>query len=571
MADRPEKGPQAGARLLRDSKVKKDRAKRPDANREMEMTSKIDKNQIDYFKLRAGLGRMSRREFMGRMGALGVSAAMAGTFYAEAVRAAGPVKGGILKVGLQGGESTNSMDPALAASQVPYFNLNAAAETLVEVTPTGELEMRVAEAVESSADAKTWMFKIRKGITFHNGKDLTPADVLATLERHSDENAKSGALGIMKGIESMKVDGDYVAVTLATANADLPYLMADYHLMIQPNGGKDAPADATFSGAYVLKSDEPGVRHVFERNPNYWDSANRGHVDQIEVLVINDPTARMAALQSGQINLVNRVEPRTASLLARAPGVTVANAGGRGHYVFIMHCNTAPFDNNDLRLALKYAIDRQEMVEKILAGYGTIGNDIPINSAYPLFDDSIPQRAYDPDKAAFHYKKSGHDGTPIVLRTSDVAFPGAVDASQLFQQSASKAGIPLEIKREPGDGYWSEVWNKQPFSASYWGGRPVQDQMYSTAYYSGADWNDTRFFNDSFDSLLLSARAELDTTKRKGMYAEMARILHDEGGLICPMFNDFIDAHGPNVQGFVADPGGEMMSGIAGLKVWLTA
>jgi ABC-type transport system substrate-binding protein len=113
----------------------------------------------------------------------------------------------------------------------------------------------------------------------------------------------------------------------------------------------------------------------------------------------------------------------------------------------------------------------------------------------------MEQRKFDPDKAAFHYKKSGHSGS-ILLRTSDVAFPGAVDAAQLYQQTCAKAGIKIEVKREPGDGYWSEVWNKQPFSASYWGGRPTQDQMYSTAYISKADWNDTRFFNEKFDKMV---------------------------------------------------------------------
>jgi peptide/nickel transport system substrate-binding protein len=496
-----------------------------------------------------------------------VTAAAANTRLADAVMAAGPVRGGTLRIGLLGGESTNSLDPALAASQVPYAILKTIGETPVDVDATGNLVMRVAEVVMATPHAKTWMFRIRKGITFHNGKTLTPDDVLATLLRHSDENAKSGALGIMRGIEAMKVDGDLVAVTLSTPNADLPYLMSDDHLQIQPDGGRANPADGIMSGAYTIEVEEPGVRHVMVKNPNYWD-ADRGYVDSVEITVINDPTARMAALQAGQVHMVNRVEPRTAGLLARAPGITVANAGGRGHDVFIMNCNTAPFDNIDLRLALRYAIDRQEMVEKILAGYGTIGNDIPINAAYPLFDDSIPQRMDDPDKAAFHYKKSGHDG-PILLRTSEVAFPGAIDAAQLYQQSAAKAGITLDIRREPADGYWSEVWNRQPFSASCWGGRPVQDQMYSTACLSTADWNDTRFFNARFDSLLLAARAELDQEKRKGMYAEMARILHDEGGLICPMFNDFIDAHGPNVKGFVADPNGEMMGGIAALKVWL--
>ena len=160
-------------------------------------------------------------------------------------------------------------------------------------------------------------------------------------------------------------------------------------------------------------------------------------------------------------------------------------------------------------------------------------------------------------------------GAPIILRVSDVAFPGAVDAAQLFQQSAQKAGIPLEIKREPGDGYWSEVWNKQPFCASYWGGRPVQDQMYATAYLSSADWNDTHFKNEKFDGLLVSARAELDQEKRKAMYREMGDIVREEGGLILPMFNDFLDAHTDKIAGWVSNPNGDMMNSLAAIKCWM--
>ncbi len=534
------------------------------------MTGKIDQNHIDYLKVRAGMGRMSRREFMGRMGALGVSAAMAGTFYAQAVHAAGPVKGGMMRMGVSGGESTNSLDPALAASPVPYNVLNQFGETLINVDENGELEMRLAESVEASADAKTWMFKIRSGVEFHNGKPLTAEDVMRTMERHSNEDSKSGALGIMRGITSMKVEGDMFIVGLDTANADLPFLMGDYHLMIQPDGGFDNPAAGIGTGPYMVEAEEPGVRYMFKKNPNYWDSS-RGHVDEVEILSINDTTARMGALQSGQVHLVNRVDPKVAALLDRAPGLSVKNVGGPGHYVFIMHCDTEPFLNNDLRLALKYAIDREDLVDKVLRGYGSVGNDMPVNASYPLFDASIPQREYDPEKAAEHYAKSGHDGSPIILRVSDVAFPGAVEAAQLFQQTANAAGIPLELKREPGDGYWSEVWNVQPFCASYWGGRPVQDQMYSTAYLSSADWNDTRFKREDFDALLLQARGELDADKRKALYSEMGMMVRDEGGLICPMFNDFVEGVSDKVQGWVADPTGELMSGTATHKCWLTA
>jgi len=525
--------------------------------------------ELEYYSKKVVRGLMDRRAFMGRAAALGVSSAFAGSLLSTAALAQGPIKGGHMKAGLQGGESTNSLDPATYASDVPVNYGNMFGETLMEVSPKGELDFRLAESMEASPDAKTWTFKIREGIEFHNGKTMTPDDVIATLERHSDENSKSGALGIVQGIDTMAVDGKNIVLNLKQANADLPYLLADYHLLIQPNGGMDDPAAGIGTGAYKIVENQPGVRHVGQKFANYWDDT-RGHVDTAEIVVINDATARMAAMQSGQVHMMNRVEPKVVDLVKRLPGVEVKNVSGRGHYVFIMHVNTAPFDNLDLRLALKYAINRQEMVDKILQGYGTVGNDFPINASYPLFSDDVPQYTYDPDKAAFHFKKSGYDGS-VLLRTSDVAFPGAVDAAQLFQQSAAKAGINIEVKREPGDGYWSEVWNVQPFCASYWGGRPVQDQMYSTAYLSTADWNDTKFFRPDFDKIIIDARAELDSAKRKALYREAAVMVHDEGGLILPMFNDFIDAIGPKVDGWFKDSNGEMMNDYALLKTWLKA
>ncbi|HEV7418215.1 MAG TPA: ABC transporter substrate-binding protein, partial [Tianweitania sediminis] len=429
---------------------------------------------------------------------------------------------------------------------------------------------RLAESVEPSKDAKTWTFKIRQGVTFHNGKDLTPADIVATMERHADANSKSAALPFVAEFDTVRADGQTVVITLKEPNADLPYVVSDYHLMIQPNGGKDDPTAGIGTGPYKVVENQPGVRHTAERHEGYWGSDQRGHASTIEITVINDSTARTSALQGGQVDIINRVEPKIVSLIQRLPGVTIRNVPGKGHYVFIAHCDTAPFDNNDLRLALKYAVDREEMVRTILSGYGTVGNDTPMIAGYPLFDDDIPQRTFDPEKAAEHYKKSGHSGS-VLLRTSDVAFPGAVDAASLFQQSAAKCGITIDVRREPGDGYWSEVWNKQPFSMSYWTGRPTQDQVYSIAYLSGAEWNDTRFKREDFDKLIIGARSELDDAKRKAMYKQAAMILRDEGGVIVPMFNNYIDATGSKVGGWVDDPNGELMGGHALTKCWINA
>lgn len=526
--------------------------------------------ELDYLSRRVAAGKLSRRDFLGRAAALGIGTTLASGLLTQAARAEGPIKGGTLKAGLVGGETTDGLDPAAINNQVKGVFARCWGEKLLDVNADGSLSHMLAEDYGSSADAKTWTFKIRKGVTFHDGKPMTADDVRATIERHAGKDSKSGALGVLGDIDTLTVQGDDFIVTLKEANADLPYLMSDYHLIIQPGGGKDAPEAGVGTGPYKIASHEPGVREVGARYDGYWNADKFGHADQVEILVINDSFARTAALQGGQVHMMNRVEPKVISHVKRIPNISIRNIAGSAHYVFAAQCNTAPFDNADLRLALKYAIDRQELVDKILAGYGSVGNDIPVNKAYPLFSDDIEQRAFDPEKAAFHYKKSGHSG-PIVLQTSDVAFPGAVDAAVLFQNSAAKAGITIDVKREPGDGYWAQVWNKAPFSASYWVGRPTQDQQYSTAYLSSADWNETRFFRPDFDKLVKAARAELDTTKRKAMYRQMALMVRDDGGAIIPVFNDWIDAVSDTVGGYEPHPAGELMSGLALAACWLNA
>ncbi|OBP73525.1 ABC transporter substrate-binding protein, partial [Mesorhizobium loti] len=360
--------------------------------------------ELDYLSRYVVAGRLTRREFLGRATALGVSATFASSLLAGAARAQGPVRGGFLRSGLGSGAATDSLDPAAIGSNVPIVFSKCWGELLLEMTPDGGIEYRIAEEIDSSKDAKTWTMKIRKGVQFHNGKEVTAQDVVATLERHSDEKSKSGALGILKSIESFKVNGGDVVITLKESNVDLPYLMTDYHLIIQPNGGKDDPAAGISAGPYKVTVNEPGVRHGGEKFKNYWQGDKYGHADQVEIIVINDPTARMAALQGNQVNMIGQVPPRIVDLVKQVPGVTIQNVSGRGYCSFNIFCDTAPFDNNDLRMALKLAMDREEMVDKILRGYGTIGNDFPINASYQLFPEDIEQRAFDPDKAKFHYQ-----------------------------------------------------------------------------------------------------------------------------------------------------------------------
>jgi len=213
-----------------------------------------------------------------------------------------------------------------------------------------------------------------------------------------------------------------------------------------------------------------------------------------------------------------------------------------------MRCDVKPYDNNDVRLALKYAVDREQMVKIILRGYGKVANDHPIGPSQQFFASELPQREFDPEKAKYHMKKAGIGDYVFKLHTADAAFGGAIDAAVLYKESAAKAGIKIEVVREPNDGYWSNVWMKKPWGTCFWSGRPTADWMFSTAYAADAKWNDTFWKHDRFNKLLKEARAVLDKEKRREMYVEMQKIVRDEGGVVVPMYADYMAAASKEVQ-----------------------
>jgi peptide/nickel transport system substrate-binding protein len=203
-----------------------------------------------------------------------------------------------------------------------------------------------------------------------------------------------------------------------------------------------------------------------------------------------------------------------------------------------MLTDVSPYDNNHVRTAMKYIVDREQWLKVITKGYGQLGNDNPIGPAnfYRATTDELPQRAYDPDKAKFHLKKAGYDSLDVQFHAAETGFGGSVDAGQMMAETARPAGINVEVVREPDDGYWSNVWMKKPFSACYWSGRPTENMMFSTVYAGDAAWNDTHWKNARFDELLKLGRVETDQAKRRTIYVEMQRIVHNDGGTVLPLF-----------------------------------
>jgi peptide/nickel transport system substrate-binding protein len=456
--------------------------------------------------------------------------------------AATPKRGGHIRVGKGHGNTADTLNPGQWTNGYTIAMSFAKDGHLTEVLPDGSVGPEIAESWEASDDAVTWRFKIREGVTFHSGKPLTPEDVVASLNFHRGEGTTSAAAPIVAPIQDMSIEGSTVVFTLESGNADFPFILSDYHLAILP--AKDDSIDwqsGDGCGAYVLKSFKPGVSTELERNPSHWRD-NVGWFDTIEMLVLSDQNARTTALVSGDVAAIDKLDLKTVNLLARKPDLNIQSIAGPQYYSFAMDARHAPFDDNNVRMALKYGVNREEMVEKILFGYGSVGNDVPIGKNIQYYNTDLTQKTYDPDKAKHYLKQAGLDSLKVDISAADAAFAGAVDAAVLYQNSAKAAGIDINVVREPNDGYWSDVWMKKPFTAVYWGGRPVQDMMFSTAFACGADWNDGFWCSDHFDDLLVKARAELDQDKRREMYFEMQEIVSTEGSIVIPMFANYVFA-----------------------------
>ena len=493
-------------------------------------------------------GRASRRDFLRGAAALGVSATLANSLLVKAGFAATPKKGGTFRIGMEGGSASDSLDPRSYADSVMIGASLACMNGLVEFdnagNPTGEL----FESWEAKPGAAEWVFNVRKGIKFSNGKTLDAEDCIYSIQIHRGET-KSPAKGILAQIKDIKaLSPSQVGITLESGNADFPVILGDYHLVVVPKDFTDWQKPIG-TGAYTLESFDPGVRLVFKKRGDFW-KAGRGNFDSVEIRNIQDVAARTAALQSNEIDACNRLDARTVHKLMDDASLNVVRTKGTGNrYCFVSRVTDDPYTNKDLRTALKYAIDRDKIISSVFNGFAVPGNDHNLDALNPFYNTSMPQIKYDPDKAASFFKKAGLANAKIELQTSEGAWGSAVDCASLYQESAKKAGINIDVKKVSGDGYWDNVWLKVPFCAVYWGRRLSADQAFTQVFGEKSDWNDTNWKVPEFQKLLVEARAELDQAKRKDMYWKMQEMIATDGGFINFAVTDYLDGYSKKIAG----------------------
>lgn len=513
---------------------------------------------------------MSRRAFVSRLAALGISTSVVGLIVAGSPVAVAqtPRRGGRMRAAAGAHGPDDTLDPARFNSVINYGRGEQFYNGLTRIDGLLVAQPDLAESWEPNGNATEWVFKLRKGVEFHSGKSFEAEDALYSIERHLDKDVGSGAKAFVANVaEGIVEDKHTLRFKLKEPDADFPVILGTAQMKIVPVGTTDF-STAPGTGPFKLVEFKPGVRSLAHRNPNYWEEG-RPYLDEIEWFGITDDNARMNALLAGDIAMMARLDPKAIPRIESTPGVNVVNTKAGQYTDLAMMTDRKPTDNNDLRLAIKYLQNRERALKLIYKGKGMLGNDQPICPVDPMYCDEIPIRAFDPDKAKFHLKKAGMDGGTIKVHTAEAAGTGAVEQALILQREASLIGLNVEVQRDPGDGYWSATWAKQPFFMSGWNMRPTANIMLTLAFTSDASWNEARWKNPRFDELLKLGRASLDPVQRKNIYCEAQMLIHETGGVAIPCFIDYLDAMSDKVKGFIPVPLGPLGASQWPRSVWL--
>lgn len=511
----------------------------------------MDKN----WQRRSGSSILTRRTFLGSASLMAAGLAVGGSILAPFranAQDATPKKGGRVRLATVDSTSADSLDPANTPTFTDIIRSYFVFEKLTEIDPAGNVVPQLATAWSSNADASVWTFELRQGVVFHNGKTLTPADVVYSYQRILKKETASQGINFLTALKTARADGGKIVFELSEPYAEFPFIASMRWMAIVPEGSMTFPKDAIGTGPWKVADFQPGITALFTRNENYWRSG-LPYIDEIESFGIGEESARLSALLSGDADIVQSISPKAVPVVEKSGTAKSWVVPGGAHPTFAMKADAAPFDNLDVRLALKHAFDRKQFIDVAFGGLGEIGRDNPVPHFDPNFSADVPVPTADGDKVKFHLKKAGMENATFELNSSDANYGGA-NAAVVLAELMKQNGANVTAKKNPSDSYWSAVYMKVPFFASSWTVRPTAITRIEGGYVKNTPYNEAFWWSEKVDSLIAQAKRELDAARRKEMLGEAQMIISTEGASIIPVFLPWIDAHSTKVRGLKDHP-----------------
>jgi peptide/nickel transport system substrate-binding protein len=496
-------------------------------------------------------GRISRRDFLRGATLLGLSATVAACAAPAAetematevaVEAGSVVRGGTLTSAME----LQLIDHPARISWTQSSNvLRQVCEYLTITGPDNITRPYLLENWEASDDLKTWTFNLQKGVKFNNGDELTADDVIFTMGEWLNPDVGSSMLGLLAyldGPESIeKVDDYTIRWNLNSPNIAIPEHLYHYPAVILHRDFQgDFIKQPVGTGAFTLEEYAEGERAVLKRRDDYWQMGVDGeplpYLDEI-IYVSIDKDAAIAALQSGQVDTMFQPRPSDWQALRDNPDMNVLSASTAQCYLVRMRVDLEPWSDVRVRQALMKCQDREKILQLGYYGEGDLSIDAHVAPVHPEYCEK-PIPAYDPEGSKALLAEAGYpDGLKVTLATkNDESEP---EIAQALKELAAPGGFDIELDITDPGGYWDR-WTEVDLGITSWTHRPLGVMVLPLAYTADTEgnpvaWNETRWVDDEFISLLSQAEQTLDLEERRAIMCQIEDIMQERG----PIANSF--------------------------------
>jgi len=518
------------------------------------------------------LNHLSRRTVLrGTLGGavlLGLSAC--GTRSGEPASSADngtPVQGGNLRIGVVGGGAQDSLDPKNMQQPVDFARSAALYDPVAFSDVDYRRQFRLAESIEPADKSGTvWVVRLKPGVEFHNGKSLAAEDLIFTIQRGLDPKSPGLAATFLAAVNADQLkalDGRTVQIQLSSPSSIFPLQIGTVGVPVVPVGFD--PQNPVGTGPFKFQSFAPGDRSVMVRNPNYWSDV--AHVDQLEIINVADPSASLNGLQGGQFDAIPGIQFSQAELVKNA-GARLVVSNDSTAMMFAMNMAEEPFKDVRVRQAIRLIVDREQVVQQALNGYGEIANDLYARFD-PAYRTDLPQRKQDIAEAKSLLQSAGHSDLNFEIPATD-GYSGSIESAQVFAEQAKAAGVNAHVAKYDSDTYYSRYYKQSLFGVDL---AAPESYMTTALQYSvpGGEYNSSNQDDPEYTRILSAAFAEMDETKRNERLRELQQIDYDRGGYVIWGFTKSLDAASTKVGGLR-----ENTKSIFGLnnyafnKMWLT-
>jgi peptide/nickel transport system substrate-binding protein len=472
--------------------------------------------------------------------------------------------GGVLKIARQ--QDSTTLDPIMTIQNADIWVMNNMNALLVRVTRDGAtIEPDLAENWTISPDGKVYTMKLRANLRFGDGSPLKASDVRYSLLRLRDQEGSVMA-GMFSDIETIDTPDDLtVVINLKQKSAPFLAALAMFSAAILPEKGlkergQEFGSDPVGAGAFNLKEWKRGQYIRLEKNPYYWE-ADRVKLDGVEWLYIPNDNTRILKLQTGEVDAAIFIPFNRAKELDASKDINVhMDPSSRMDHMLVNHARK-PLDDVRVRTAIYHALNRQAIVDVVTFGFGKVANSfIPAGAMY--YNPANFDYSYDPAQAQKLLAEAGiKDLTLDLLVTAGDSVHDQI--AVMVKDQLGKVGIDVNIvKQEEGQQWESTVAGEYDISINYWTNDVIDPDQKSSFCVYGDDENMsyyTRYKNPKVTALVEQGRSELDSDKRRQIYADIQRLAKEDVHWIDLYYSPFRNASRTNVENFFQNPMGRFM------------